>query len=337
MDSLTQIVLGAAVGELILGKQLGNKAILLGAIGGTLPDLDVLSNLYNDDPVEQLRIHRAYSHSMFVHLLIAYPITLLHKKLSKIQISATRIYAFWSLALITHALLDSCTTYGTRLLLPFTDYQVAFNNISVIDPLYTIPFLICIAVLMFFKRNTLIRQRWLYAGIGISSMYMLLTFGLKWKAHQLFSESLEKEKITHHTLNTTPTILNSVLWSATAFDDTMIHIGEYSFLKPEEPIHWISYPRNDEAIQSFACEDLETLQWFADGSYFSTVHEKDSITFFAIKFGRMRYDTDNPRDAFMFYSVFSRNENGTISTRMVEPEKINFKDAFRMLTTRIGI
>ena len=42
MDSLSQLVLGAAVGEAVLGRKLGNKAILWGAIGGTIPDLDVL-------------------------------------------------------------------------------------------------------------------------------------------------------------------------------------------------------------------------------------------------------------------------------------------------------
>ncbi len=36
MDSLTQIVLGASVGEAVLGKKVGNKAILWGAIAGTL-------------------------------------------------------------------------------------------------------------------------------------------------------------------------------------------------------------------------------------------------------------------------------------------------------------
>ncbi|MEC8133776.1 MAG: metal-dependent hydrolase, partial [Bacteroidota bacterium] len=41
MDSLTQIVLGAACGEATLGKKIGNKALLFGAIGGTIPDLDV--------------------------------------------------------------------------------------------------------------------------------------------------------------------------------------------------------------------------------------------------------------------------------------------------------
>ena len=41
MDSLTQIVLGAACGEIVLGKKIGNRALLFGAIGGTIPDLDV--------------------------------------------------------------------------------------------------------------------------------------------------------------------------------------------------------------------------------------------------------------------------------------------------------
>ena len=41
MDSITQIVLGAACGEAVLGKKIGNKALLFGAIGGTIPDLDV--------------------------------------------------------------------------------------------------------------------------------------------------------------------------------------------------------------------------------------------------------------------------------------------------------
>ena len=41
MDSLTQIVLGAAVGEAVLGKKVGNRAMLWGAVAGTIPDLDV--------------------------------------------------------------------------------------------------------------------------------------------------------------------------------------------------------------------------------------------------------------------------------------------------------
>jgi len=42
MDSITQIVLGAAVGDAVLGKKIGNRAMVWGAIAGTIPDLDVL-------------------------------------------------------------------------------------------------------------------------------------------------------------------------------------------------------------------------------------------------------------------------------------------------------
>ena len=64
MDSITQIVLGAAVGEICLGKKLGNRAMVWGAIAGTIPDLDVISNLWNT-PTGNLRSHRGISHSIF--------------------------------------------------------------------------------------------------------------------------------------------------------------------------------------------------------------------------------------------------------------------------------
>ena len=41
MDSLTQVVLGSAVGYAVLGNKIGRKAALWGAALGTLPDLDV--------------------------------------------------------------------------------------------------------------------------------------------------------------------------------------------------------------------------------------------------------------------------------------------------------
>ena len=63
MDSLTQIVLGAAVGEIALGRKIGNRALIWGAIGGTIPDLDVLANPFMDD-IESLAFHRGITHSI---------------------------------------------------------------------------------------------------------------------------------------------------------------------------------------------------------------------------------------------------------------------------------
>ena len=70
MDSLTQIVLGAAVGEAVLGKKIGNKAMLYGAIAGTIPDLDVLASNYTDT-VTALEMHRGFTHSILFSIIFA--------------------------------------------------------------------------------------------------------------------------------------------------------------------------------------------------------------------------------------------------------------------------
>ncbi len=65
MGSLTQIVLGAACGEAILGKKIGYKAMLFGAIDGTIPDLDVIfKKLFFQNNIDHLAFHRGFMHSV---------------------------------------------------------------------------------------------------------------------------------------------------------------------------------------------------------------------------------------------------------------------------------
>ena len=69
MDSLTHIVLGAATGEAVLGRKVGNKSLLWGALAGSLPDFDVaITSLF--DPVQALFVHRGFSHSIVFALLV---------------------------------------------------------------------------------------------------------------------------------------------------------------------------------------------------------------------------------------------------------------------------
>ncbi len=70
MDSLTQIVLGAVVGEVALGKKVGNRALLWGAVAGTIPDLDVYCGYIFDD-LRKNELHRAFSHSLLFSLVCA--------------------------------------------------------------------------------------------------------------------------------------------------------------------------------------------------------------------------------------------------------------------------
>ena len=70
MDSITQIVLGAACGEVVLGKKIGNRALLFGAIGGTIPDLDVfVGKLLFHNEIDAMAFHRGFMHSFLFAIM----------------------------------------------------------------------------------------------------------------------------------------------------------------------------------------------------------------------------------------------------------------------------
>ena len=69
MDSLTQFVLGAAVAAAVLPAARVRRALVYGAVLGTLPDLDALMHFGN--PVDNFVYHRSATHSLIVLTLLA--------------------------------------------------------------------------------------------------------------------------------------------------------------------------------------------------------------------------------------------------------------------------
>lgn len=141
MDPLTQGLIGAAAAQALFTKQLGPSAWLLGALGGVLPDADVFIRS-DADPLLEIEYHRQFTHALafipFGGALAGVPWLLRekHRQQWKTVLGATTAgYA-------THGLLDACTTYGTQLLWPFSTLRVAWNCISIVDPLFTLTLLI---------------------------------------------------------------------------------------------------------------------------------------------------------------------------------------------------
>ncbi|UCD62452.1 MAG: metal-dependent hydrolase, partial [Flavobacteriaceae bacterium] len=227
MDSLTQIVLGASVGEVVLGKKVGNKAMLYGAIAGTIPDLDVLSR-YFVDTVTATEWHRGFSHSILFSLLFA---PVFGWIISKIEIESGVSWKEWSKlmfwGLFTHPILDSFTTWGTQLFWPF-DLRLAFQNIFVIDPLYTFPFLFFLILSMRMHRLSPARRKYNRIGLMVSSGYLAVTLLLKGITYMKFTDNLEEQDIAFNQIETRPTPFNSILWTANIDAGKEYLIGEYS-------------------------------------------------------------------------------------------------------------
>jgi inner membrane protein len=336
MDSLTQIVLGAGVGELVLGKKIGNKAMAFGAIAGTLPDLDIIAiRMYADD-LSELVLHRGYSHALFTHVLAAFPLAWIMQKIFKAKTTFKDWYLLWFLGFSTHALLDAFTTYGTRLFLPFTSYPVGFNNISVIDPLYTLPFMFILIGCLFLKRDNPKRLKWAWRAIYISTSYMVLTIGVKGYMHYKFSNELKSKALTYNTVNTSPTLFNNALWAGMGITDSTIHMGEYSIFQKERGIDFVSYKRNLHLEQGFQGKALETLKWYSQGAYILEKESEDTINLYVVKYGRSSFGEKEAKKAFIFYYQLIRH-NGKVEMKIHRPEfgKIEFSKAFAQLWDRI--
>ncbi|CAM1344766.1 metal-dependent hydrolase [Tenacibaculum amylolyticum] len=310
MDSLTQIVLGAAVGEIALGKKIGNKALLFGAIGGTIPDLDVFfGKLFYNNSIDELIFHRGFMHSIPFAIIGAFLfgyLTFWLYDTGKRKNTTTRKDWIWLyfLSIFTHPLLDSFTPYGTQLFLPFSDYRVAFNTIAVVDPLYTIPFLISLIILMFFKRSNPKRTWWLKTGGYVSSFYLLLTIINKIYIDSVFKGALSKAKIEYKRYSAQPTILNNVLWYAIAETDLDYKVTFYSLLDTHKPTSFISLPKNHDLLPMHN-PDLEKLEWFSNDFY--NLQKTDSSF---IRYNDLRYPLLNPEDKNSSVFSFKVKKNG---------------------------
>jgi inner membrane protein len=337
MDSLTQIVLGAACGEIALGRKIGNKALLFGAIGGTIPDLDVFIGkfLYNNE-IQSMAFHRGFMHSLLFAVLAAFVFGWFAYKFynsgkrKKTTIQKDWIWLFF-LSIFTHPILDCFTPYGTQLFAPFSDYRVAFNAISVVDPLYTLPFLICMLVVLFFKRTNSKRLKWTKVGIYISSFYLLFTLGNKFYIDSIFKKSFKKAGISMDRFSAQPSIFNNILWYAVAETKDKYHLTFYSLLdKSATANKIISIDKNHDLIDMNA-ENLKTLAWFSNDYYRISKKEKTGT----YKYIDLRYPMLNPNDintsVFNFTVFFKNKQWDILPFRGNPPSKADFSDFFERL------
>lgn len=331
MDSLTQIVLGASVGEAVLGKKVGNKAILWGAIAGTIPDLDVLTTLFFDD-VTANEMHRGFSHSILFSLLFAPLLGWLVFKLYKERESTwkgwTKLFFF---SLVTHPMLDAHTTWGTQLFWPLAN-KISYKNIFVVDPLYTLPFLTFLLLAMFHKQGTVKRARLNRIGLYISTSYMALTLVFKAITFQVFKNSLELQQIEYSEIETKPTPLNSILWTANVETKDAYLIGYYSLFDSSKNIDFRAFPKNRHLLGDFKNDTLiKRLVKLSKGWY--TVESKDGKLYFNdLRFGLMGLSANEQRFVFS-YELYV--ENGMLKARETPKVTAEVKPLLQALFARI--
>ncbi len=286
MDSITQIALGAAFGEATVGHKVGRKGAIWGAVLGTLPDLDIIANLFLD-PVASLASHRAASHSFIIVLLVSPIIGWGLKKLNaREKVSFMDWTAMALLVLATHIFVDLLTIYGTQIFWPITDHPFAIDSIFIIDPIYTLPLILGVLWALFQKVGS--RKRFLTnaAGLIISTLYLGWGMSVKLFVHGSFVQGLASTGVQTERVMTSPTPMNTILWQGLALESDSLRVGLYSVLDDGLPRSYQTIPRNSQLLMGHEGDRaVARLLWFSKGWY-SVEEDSLGLLFTDHRFGR---------------------------------------------------
>jgi inner membrane protein len=309
MDSLTQVVLGGAVGYAVLGNKVGRKAAVYGAILGTLPDLDVF--LPYGGEVEAFTYHRGFSHSLLVHLLISplivWLITTYHHGTALYK---KQWFLLVFLCLSTHAILDSFTVYGTQLLWPISEYPFAFSNLFIIDPMYTLPLLIAFIAVLLPNIKPQIASTFNLFAIVISSLYVCWSLAAKVYIDDKVAIALNDRQIqTNHYLSS-PAPLSTLLWRILVMSNGEYYEGYVSVFDSASDVSLDVYHSSDYLLDNIQDDwSVRRLQWFTKGFY-SIKQDEQNIVLSDLRMGA--------ECSYVFNFIVGEQTNNGVITSDVE-------------------
>ena len=274
MDPLTQGALGAALPQSTWAAWTRHSkyqvaiAGALGLAGGMAADLDVFIRS-DTDPLLFLTYHRQFTHSLLFMPVGGFIVaSVLHVCLgNRWRLRFLQTLLICTLGFLTHALLDSATSYGTMLFWPFSQARISWSIISIVDPLFTVP-LAVLTVIAALRGNPWLARLGLFWG--------LLYLGMGWMQHQSARSMAEDlAALRGHTpirFEIKPSFGNIVVWKSVYEADGRFYVDAFragispkifegssvAKLAPSRDVVWLD-PDSQQAT------DVQRFIRFSDG------------------------------------------------------------------------
>jgi inner membrane protein len=271
VDSLSQIVLGSAIGVAVMGRRTAVwKAALWGGVCGTLPDLDALIDF--GDAVRNMTYHRAESHGLFYLTLLSPVMAWIASRVHREPALFKRWWLALWLALFTHPILDTFTIYGTQVLQPFSEEPYGIGSIFIIDPLYTAPLLVGVVAALSLRKHAGLGAN--AAGLGVSTLYLAWSVAVQAHVLNVAKESLAASGQPSAKMFATPSPFNTILWRVVVMRENGFDEGFYSLFDRERKIRFDRFA-NDEALYRNLRNEwsVARMAWFTRG--FFKMEERD--------------------------------------------------------------
>lgn len=293
MDIVTHALTGALAATGFSPPRLRRRVAVLGAVGASLPDLDVLIRS-SADPLLVLEYHRHFTHSLFFAPIGAALAALLLWPIFRHQLRFSTHYLAVLSGYISACLLDVFTSYGTHLLWPLVSHPIALNMIAVVDPVFTL----AIATGLVFtlakpsepvpssqsqqqsppqqlppQQSPPQQQQWRpWAGLMAGVLYLGLGAFQLHRAEEAARQWAEQHALAVSTILVKPTLANLVLWRAliTQHDGSIQAAGvrpglSTTLIYPGDRSQAVSADALNLPAGSRARRDLERFYAFSEG------------------------------------------------------------------------
>lgn len=329
MDSLTHIVLGACIGEIILDKNAGRKAILWGALAQSVPDIDFIAGAWMPVSTELLA-HRGITHSFLFGIVVAFFLSLIATRWHKAEpISLRKWYFFFLIEIACHLFLDALNNYGIGWFEPFSSKRIAFNIIYVADPLFTIVPGIAFASLLMLRSDHQHRLRWARTGILASFFYLMFAFTNKYRIERSVQEFVQSSERKYTNYFSTPTLLNNILWFIVLEDESGYQVAYRSIFDHTKKLDLTYFPKNDSLLNPIHDHiEVMELKKFSQGFY--TIDKiKDTLVFSDLRFGQVN-GWQHPQSRFAFQYYLSHPENNDLVVQRGRMAGFNWSSAKAM-------
>lgn len=311
MDTLTHIVVGACIGEVMADKQIGKKAMFWGALMQSLPDIDFVASFWMN-PVNDLLAHRGFTHSFLFILIVTPLMALIAERWHRPHdISLKKWMVFFGVEMAVHVLLDGMNAYGTGWFEPFSHHRVAFHLLFVADPLFSIWPAIVFVQLLVWKKDHPKRHAYAFASFALCGAYLLFGLLSKTTVDNTVKDLAARQGIRYERYLSTPTPLNNALWYVVLEDRQGYHLGYRSFFDRTDSMAFHYFPRNESFLAPLTeLEDAHRLVRFSQGYY--TIERWDStLVFNDLRFGQM-IGWQDPDAKFVFHYYLQKPEDNAL-------------------------
>lgn len=261
MDPVTHLASGALLAQAARGRFFPKARGFVPAcmLVAWLPDID---NLAVGEPGQYLLHHRGLTHSLVGGAGLALLAGLTARLCSREYRLGRSCLLAYGLVLL-HIFLDLVTSYGTQVLLPFSNARLSLDAVFIIDPFWTLAMLLFVLFSVKLPRK---RTYFVLMGLAWILVYPLSNLGLGQSLENLYAARLAREQVRFESVRFLPDAFTPYFWKVvvqTPESYTVTTVTALDFT-PRHPAE--TRPRADRALLRRLGETapvFATFEWFS--------------------------------------------------------------------------